>query len=863
MKIQPEFNIAAILSKISVADVASNQLSAAQRATSPFESYFEAALQEIDDPQLAATIATLNESGMIQPDSSGAFSAPDAGSGLLMAAGPEALPLSFRTLQLLNGRSVITTSVAFSDTAIRSPAMSEGLLAENPAFKQQSALIRAQIRALLGDTAIVPKESEVAAASVSPAIPASITASRPVPSQKVTAASVMPRGLITVPSVQTPAQEAARLQLFAPTQSVPPQTAVPSQLTASAETAERRSSTEAWLSASVRASSPVPLQTVTAASVMPQGQTTVPSVQTPTQEAARPQLFAPTQAVPSQTAVPAQLTAPAETGERRPSTEAWLSASVRASSPVPSQKVTAASVMPQGQTTVPSVQTPAQEAARPQLFAPTQSVPSQTAVPAQLTASAETGERRPSTEAWLSASVRASSPVPSQKVTAASVMPQGLTTVPSVQTPTQEAAQSQLTASAETGERRPSTEAWLSASGRASRPVTLQTVAAGLGSVMPQGQTTVPSVQAPTQEAAQSQLTASAETGERRPSTEAWLSASVRASSPVPLQTVTAASVQPQGQTTVPSVLAPTQSVPSQTAVPAQLAASAETGERLPSTEAWLSSSTRANVEAPALVSTSAPRTSASGMSIIGASQTVSDISTRSRPGARESSAQRFSSSDLPKVAGMAVLADAALAKSDQPALLAMEIPGSASLPAALISESAVQPTSTNQVSVSVPGQPTAQPSADSQRTAERWMHVDDLGKQFGSVIQGALLNRTVAGQTSLRIMLYPENMGGIEAEIIDNNQGVTVNLIAQNDDVVRLLKDHSQALRDLLAQSGSFELNIMKERSGSDAHQARDQSGSGNDRSQPLLESLPKPGNGVVPGSLRPNESGELDTYV
>ena len=599
MKIQPEFNIAAILSKISVADVASNQLSAAQRATSPFESYFEAALQEIDDPQLAATIATLNESGMIQPDSSGAFSAPDAGSGLLMAAGPEALPLSFRTLQLLNGRSVITTSVAFSDTAIRSPAMSEGLLAENPAFKQQSALIRAQIRALLGDTAIVPKESEVAAASVSPAIPASITASRPVPSQKVTAASVMPRGLITVPSVQTPAQEAARLQLFAPTQSVPPQTAVPSQLTASAETAERRSSTEAW-----------------------------------------------------------------------------LSASVRASSPVPSQKVTAASVMPQGQTTVPSVQTPAQDAARPQLFAPTQAVPSQTAVPAQL-------------------------------------------------------------------------------------------------------------------------------------------------------------------------------------------AASAETGERLPSTEAWLSSSTRANVEAPALVSTSAPRTSASGMSIIGASQTVSDISTRSRPGARESSAQRFSSSDLPKVAGMAVLADAALAKSDQPALLAMEIPGSASLPAALISESAVQPTSPNQVSVSVPGQPTAQPSADSQRTAERWMHVDDLGKQFGSVIQGALLNRTVAGQTSLRIMLYPENMGGIEAEIIDNNQGVTVNLIAQNDDVVRLLKDHSQALRDLLAQSGSFELNIMKERSGSDAHQARDQSGSGNDRSQPLLESLPKPGNGVVPGSLRPNESGELDTYV
>jgi hypothetical protein len=659
MKIQPEFNIAAILSKISVADVASNQLSAAQRATSPFESYFEAALQEIDDPQLAATIATLNESGMIVPDSSGAFSAPDSSSVLHMAATPEVMPLSFRTLQLLNGRSVITTAVAFSDTAIRSSAMSESLLADDAAFRQQ--------RALIADTDIVPKELEVAAASVSPAI-----------------------------------------------------------------------------LASGRASRPVTLQTVTEASVMPQGQTTVPSVQMPTQEAAQSQLAAPT-----------QLAASAEPFEGRPSTEAWLSASGRASRPVTLQTVTAASVMPQGQTTVPSVQAPTQEVAQSQLGAPTQSVPSQTAVPTQLAASAEPFERRPSAEAWLSAS------------------------------------------------------------GRASRPVTLQTDTAA--SVMPRGQTTVPSVQAPTQEVAQSQLGA------------------------------------------------PTQSVPSQTAVPTQLAASAEPFERRSSTEAWLSSSSRANAEAeaPALVSTSAPRTSASGMSIIGASQNVSDSSARSRPGTREFAAQRFSRGDWSKLAGTAVLADAALAKSDQPALLATEIPGRASLHAALISESAVQPTSTNQVSVSVPGQPTAQPSADSQRTAERWMHVDDLGKQFGSVIQGALLNRTVAGQTSLRIMLYPENMGGIEAEIIDNNQSVTVNLIAQSDEVVRLLKDQSQALRDLLAQSGSFELNILKERSGSDAHQARDQSGSANDRSQPHLESLPKPGNGVAPGSLGPKESGELDTYV
>lgn len=142
-------------------------------------------------------------------------------------------------------------------------------------------------------------------------------------------------------------------------------------------------------------------------------------------------------------------------------------------------------------------------------------------------------------------------------------------------------------------------------------------------------------------------------------------------------------------------------------------------------------------------------------------------------------------------------------------------------------------------------------------------MHVDDLREQFGSVIKNTLLDRSVAGQTSLKIMLFPENMGSIEAEIIDNNRSITVNLVAQNDDVVRMLRDNSQGLRDAMGQSGTFELNIFRERGGHDGHASRDPSASNHDRGQ-----APGTGLDAAEGDAPLNEqhasvSGALDTYV
>jgi hypothetical protein len=907
MKIQPEFNIAAILSKISVAEVASNHLSAARREASPFESYFEAALQQIDDPQLAATIATLNESGMIVPDSSATFSGPNASLDLRIATAPEDVAPRFRTLQLLNGRSIITTTLAFSDKAIRPSAASESFVADANAdsVSKQGGMAAASVSPAIitPDMASMPETARtVTAASVMPleqtpvpyghalstapaqsattqaAVPAQSTASPesverrssteawlattvrgsiPVTAQTVTAASVMPLEQIPVPFGQALST--------APAQSATTQAAVPAQSTASPESVERRSSTEAWLATTVRGSIPVTAQTVTAASVMPLEQIPVPYGQALS--------TAPAQSATTQAAVPAQSTASPESVERRSSTEAWLATTVRGSIPVTAQTVTAASVMPLEQIPVPFGQALS--------TAPAQSATTQAAVPAQSTASPESVERRSSTEAWLATTVRGSIPVTAQTVTAASVMPleqipvpygQALSTAPAQSATTQAAVPAQSTASPESVERRSSTEAWLATTVRGSIPVTAQTVTAA--SVMPleqipvpygQALSTAPAQSATTQAAVPAQSTASPESVERRSSTEAWLATTVRGSIPVTAQTVTAASVMPLEQIPVPYgqalSTAPAQSATTQAAVPAQSTASPESVERRSSTEAWLASSSKVNSDTLGSISTQ--RTSVPGASIIDAIPEISDIAQRNKADATDTSTQLLIRDEWSKLAGTAVLAHNAVGRYDQPTLLTKEMPAVVPVAAALISESAVQSTYSNQQTVSVNGQPYTEPAAEGPRTTERWIHVDDLAKQFGSVIQSAFLNRNDAGHSSLRVMLYPENMGCIEAEIIDNNKSVTVNLIAQNDDVVRLLKDHSQVLRDSLVQSGSFELNIQKERSGSDAQQRHDRSGSGDDRSQSPSETLPNISNDAATGSIKSNESGELDTYV
>lgn len=148
-------------------------------------------------------------------------------------------------------------------------------------------------------------------------------------------------------------------------------------------------------------------------------------------------------------------------------------------------------------------------------------------------------------------------------------------------------------------------------------------------------------------------------------------------------------------------------------------------------------------------------------------------------------------------------------------------------------------------------------------RVTERWMHIDDLGKQFNTMIKRTFLDNNGNGLSNLRIMLYPENMGSIQAEIIDKNQTITVNLVVQNEEVARLLRDNSQALRDALGNNALVELNIQKEKTSNDGQMPQGNSGSDGSAQASAADGADESAEQANSGGVVPASPNALDTYV
>ncbi len=151
----------------------------------------------------------------------------------------------------------------------------------------------------------------------------------------------------------------------------------------------------------------------------------------------------------------------------------------------------------------------------------------------------------------------------------------------------------------------------------------------------------------------------------------------------------------------------------------------------------------------------------------------------------------------------------------------------------------------------------------NSSNVADRWMNFDDLKNEFNHVIKNAYLERDQSGQTTLRIMLTPDAMGTIEAEIIEKNNSVTVNLIAQNDEVAKLLRDNSPLLKEVLGSNTLVELNVSRDGSESGARYSQNGNASQNANKQGATELS---GSGLgEPGQLagKSVQAKALDTYV
>ena len=287
--------------------------------------------------------------------------------------------------------------------------------------------------------------------------------------------------------------------------------------------------------------------------------------------------------------------------------------------------------------------------------------------------------------------------------------------------------------------------------------------------------------------------------------------------------------------------------------------------ERRQSTEAWLANPARMSSLAGALSKVKAPlQTGASGLQVSKVTRPVMATEPVGRADMIESVERRLMTESWLSNTGKAMAMAGVPLKMTQPGLPVLNMLDSAAMvPSSLPESSGAMVSSQGQQMTLNPVALPTQAAANVNRAPDRWMHVDDLGKQFGSVIQSTLLDRSVAGQTSLRVMLYPENMGSIQAEIIDDNQTVTVNLLAQSDEVVRMLKDNSQALRDALSQSGTIELNIQRDRSGPDAQQSRDSSASNGNRHNAQTTGLNSESSDAANNAKSASDTGALDTYV
>ena len=765
MKIQPEFNIAAILSKISVADVVSQQVLREGSDTSPFETYFEAALQQIDDPQLAATIATLNKSGMIVPDSSEAFLVSDPGVlSLQQSAASEAVP-AFRTLQLLNGRSVITSHVALSDpftapadfAAVDVTGANPGLSVQ-ATVSQSAALNSPPVVAIeqpFGEQPFVSRrqttEEWLGAAGKTLGTHAALASFGKTPAPRVAADADTP--VVGIPVVGIPAASSQIAQALQSRQAPP----VP-RFDQEPQPAEFEPASQAT---AFEPSAQAP-QSVRAAQVPQPGRAAIATQMPPASPIASAAQALQSRQSPSvprfeQEPQVAEFEQAPQATEFEPSAQAPQP--VRAAQVPQPVRAAIATQMPPA----PPITSAAQALQSRQ----TPAVPrfEQQPQPAEFEQAPQSTEFKPSAQA----------PQPERAATAAQMPPA-----------------SPLTSAAQALQ---STTPLVTPAVQA--PATLQTPVTSQTTVIPQGQVINPD--------------------------------------------------QPAGQNVQPAQEQVINAV-----------------ERRQSTEAWLANPARMSTLASTLSQVKAPLpVGAPGLQVSKLTRPVMQTEPVGRAEMVESVERRLMTESWLSNAGKGLPVAGAPLKMTQPALPALNMLDSAAVAPLSLPES-------SGALVSSPGQPIAlnpvalpaQAAANVNRAPDRWMHVDDLGKQFGSVIQSSLLDRSVAGQTSLRILLSPENMGSIEAEIIDNNQTVTVNLLVQSDEVVRMLKDNSQALRDALGQSGTFELNIQKDRSGPDAQQSRDSSSNGN-RNNSQTSGLNSQSGDVVKNAKSASDTGALDTYV
>jgi len=154
---------------------------------------------------------------------------------------------------------------------------------------------------------------------------------------------------------------------------------------------------------------------------------------------------------------------------------------------------------------------------------------------------------------------------------------------------------------------------------------------------------------------------------------------------------------------------------------------------------------------------------------------------------------------------------------------------------------------------------PAAEPQPTPGRLTERWMAYEDLGRNLNSVLHRAVMDRGADGMVRMRIFLTPENMGTIEAEVVEGNNSLTVNLVAQSEEVAKLLRDSSSALRDLLTGSGMNQVNVTVGKDSEARQPSNGQSAGASGGGAQNPNEQPKSALSIATSAA----DGSIDTYV
>ncbi len=821
MKIQPEFNIASIISRISAPDATGPALAGAPAAAPAglltFPALFEAALQEIDDPQLAATLATYSESGMLAPDSAVLPVEQGLSSDAAVSPGSSGQEAAFfETVRLLNGRTILTTRVNTAPRRELAQSVASEVLLEpvadavtqggqpgiatrdtvpempppvmqRPSTELPLAVIQAaqtQHSSDMSPSAQTPRRGVSVSHAAAPALmAASARTSEP-------SADMVLRQRADVAALLRPVETSAALRA-GQTRSVAPDQRPSAPGTAGVNPAFARTMSAATEHSAVPSAEPVFDSTIVR----------------PTSLRSQPRDVAP-EAIPAAPGSQQALnpTPRGDIAARTSSSAAPISLSLRAAAQAPDESIPMMPAVTRepGVIATPAATGPAQAG---------ESVAAQPLAPALASAAADL-----SVPAVVASSMSSPEPVSREATPRSAVQ---ILTPAGVPSPQAAPLPVQAPVSGTRLDRGGATEvaSRVSSPEPVSREATPRSVLQILTPAgVPSPQAALLPVQAPV----------SGTRLDRGGATE--VARSVSSPEPVSGEAPPRSVVQIMTPAGVPRL----QAVP----LPVQAPVS---GTRLDRGGA----TTQAGATRPAA------RT--------GSPVTPDPLDQRLHP---------VSDTDAGGPALEGAVRDERAPRETPPSPAPMSALRS-SIETSLGSDSNVSqgadftlaPAATAESAVAAKAHERTPVREAPSR--ESWMRFEDLNSQFGGEIRKASLETDGTGRAALRIMLAPENMGTIEAEVIENNNTVTINIVAQTEEVVRVLRENSHALREAFAGHSATEINIFRDAGGSGAqHAGGRQSGGMSQRSEHPNDSgatVAGPGDAGSAGAT----PAQLDTYV